>query len=423
MGFNSVLRHRIDDLGLTQAELAQQMNAAIERLTGKLGTVSERTVHNLVSGRTRWPQAKIRAALSDVFGSSAEDLGFTPPRAKPRPARTEQPVRRRHFVTATTGTALLAAAPLLAPRTVGAADVQRLRNRLAAMWLMDDRNGGGADLESHAVRNADHALAFLRNGSATQRVRNCLYALAASFTAGAMWAAVDTGQLDRAQRHLEKAITLAGLSGYGQVQHQTWRYAAMLAHQRGRPADAIAAAEAAMSTAAHRRDPLYASLSHARLALAASTARDVHRARRAADRAADAFGQAEPTRPRPADMDFYTRGELHGLTAITLLRLGHPARSESHTHRCLAALRPDQNRNRAYYSFHLALAQLHQGEVEQACATAGAVNLSPEAAGGRIGRLLGTFTTTLNVRAPNTAVTRDWNDQLHSRISIPEETV
>ncbi|MEV0988729.1 hypothetical protein [Streptomyces sp. NPDC049949] len=32
-----------------------------------------------------------------------------------------------------------------------------------------------------------------------------------------------------AQRYLEQAVTLAGLSGDGQVQHQTWRYAAMLA--------------------------------------------------------------------------------------------------------------------------------------------------------------------------------------------------
>ncbi|WP_431774849.1 helix-turn-helix transcriptional regulator [Streptomyces cucumeris] len=423
MGVNAVLRDRIEDRGLTQAELAHRMNTAIERLTGRLGTVSERTVHNLVSGRTRWPQARIRAALRDVFGSPAEELGFTPPGVTRRPPQTEKPVRRRHFVTTTTGSALFAMAPLVAPSTVGVADVQRLRNRLASMWLMDDRKGGGPDLESHAVQHADYALDLLQNGSATQRVRGRLYALAASFTAGAMWTAVDSGQLARAERHLEKAITLAGLSGDGQVQHQTWRYAAMLADQRGRPADSIAAAEAAMSTAAHRRDPLYASLSHARLALAASTERDTHRARRAVDRAAEAFSHADPDRPRPASMDFYTRGELDGLTAITLLRLGHPARSECHTHRCLAALRPDQHRNRAYYNLHLALAQLRQGEVEQACATAGMVNMTPGAAGGRTGRLLETFTAALNSLAPDAAVTRDWNDRPPNAAPVPQEDV
>lgn len=78
-----------------------------------------------------------------------------------------------------------------------------------------------------------------------------------------------------------EAPRLAGLSGDGQVQHQTRRCAAMLADQRGRHADSVAAAEAALNTRAHHTDPLYASLSHARLALSAAAAGDRIRAQRA----------------------------------------------------------------------------------------------------------------------------------------------
>lgn len=49
-------------------------------------------------------------------------------------------------------------------------------------------------------------------------------------------------------------------------------------------------------------------------------------------------------------MDFYTLGELHGLTGITHYRLGQGEQAEYHSHLCLAALRPEQHRNRAYYT-------------------------------------------------------------------------
>ncbi|MEK8146318.1 hypothetical protein NKH18_48875 [Streptomyces sp. M10(2022)] len=224
-----------------------------------------------------------------------------------------------------------------------------------------------------------------------------------------MWAAVDSRRFTDAQTHLNEAIHLAGLSGDGQVQHQIWRYAAMLADQRGRHADSVAAAEAAMNTRPHRTDPLYASLSHARLALSAASAGDRIRAQRAIGRAADAFGRADTAQQRPASMDFYTLGELHGLTGITHYRLGQGERSEYHAHRCLAALRPEQNRNRAYYTAQTALSQLQQGELEMACATAERVLPEPGAGVGRVSHLLGGFTANLNQRAPGAQITRTWN--------------
>ncbi|MEU5066672.1 hypothetical protein AB0G95_21870 [Streptomyces virginiae] len=318
---------------------------------------------------------------------------------------------RRTLFTATTAAALAAATPAVARPTIGTADVDRLRRHVDRLVAMDDQDGGGPAIERLAVQLTAHALDVQQSSSATQRVRGRLYGLAAEFAAHALWAAVDAGQLDRAQQHLEKAVTLAGLSGDGQVQHQTWRYAAMLADQRGHRTDAIAAAEAAAATAAHRTDPAYASLSAMRLALALTMpgAHDRTRALRAIDRATTAYDRADPHRVRPPSMAFYDRGEVSGLTGIALLRMGQPEQAEFHMHRALSSLRPDQARNRSYYTAQIALAQADQGEADQAVATAHRITPPPgSATTGRVHRLIGQFTDTLTRTAPGARATREW---------------
>jgi hypothetical protein len=397
----------MDQAGFTQVELAEAVNAEL-RQAGHEGSVSERTVRYWLTGKTACPYWKQRAALEAVFGCTIEQLGFTPSDQRKRPALPqEDPLRRRTFLTASTGTALAAG---YTRRTIGTPDVHRLREHLAELWLLDDQEGGGPELEKRALRLCSYTEELQQNGNATSRIRSRLYALAATFTATAMWAAVDSRCLDRAQRHMEKAITLAGLSGDGQVQHQIWRVASALASQRGRWADAVAASEAAMATSVHRRDPLYASLSHVRLAVSLPGTGDFARTLRALDRAETAFDRADLGLWRPASMGFYNRSELEGLTGIAYLRIGQPGKAEFHLHRCLAALRPDQHRNRALYSAHVAFAQLEQLEAEQACTTAARV-IPPRGSteSGRIPHLLTTFTERLNRLAADAPVTREWN--------------
>ena len=365
------------------------------------------SVRGWKAGRVTWPKAATRKALEEVTCLPAAALGFIPRGITRGLATEEDPLRRRAFIASAGATAVSAAAPT----TVGASDVQRLRDRLTDLWLMDDQEGGASDLESRALALRDAAVDLQQKGHATQRVRSRLYALTAAAAATTTWAALDARAPERAQRHVDTTITLAGLSGDAQVQHQAWRYASMLAEQRERPVDAVAAAEAAMGTPAHRRDPLYASIGHAMLAVALANTHnssDVTRARRALQRATDAYDRADHHQPRPASMAFYTRGELEGLTAITLSRLGMSEHAEYHLHRCLAALRPDQRRNRGLYTASLALAQLDQGDPEQACATAASV-ASP--ATGRVHHLVAdSFTRKLAVTAPGAKVTREWTE-------------
>lgn len=408
---NKVLIAWMSEHQMSSNALAEKVNEAIGELTGKIGALEGSQVRNWKAGRVRWPKSATRAALEKITGLTAVNLGFVPRgKAALTTQPLEDPVQRRAFLAATTGTALSAVPSTRF--TVGSSDVQRLRDRLDGLSMLDDRTGGGPELEKRATALGAYAMELQQNGAATTRIRSRLYALAATFTAMAMWAATDSRQLDAAQRHMERAVTFAGLSGDGQVWHQIWRDAGVLAAQRGRWTDAVAASEAAMATSAHRNDPLYASLSHARLALALPGAGEYGRARRAIGDAQEAFSRADPDAARPVSMAFYNQGELNGLLGLAQLRLGETETAEAHFHRCLSFLRPDQHRNRAYYSVHVAFAQLGQGDISQACSTAATVIPPPGyASTGRIPHLLNTFSRQLNTQAPDARATRDWNDR------------
>jgi len=88
----------------------------------------------------------------------------------------------------------------------------------------------------------------------------------------------------------------------------------------------------------------------------------------------------------------YDQAELSGLAGLTHYRLGQVAKAEAHLHQALTRLRPDLRRNRVYYTGYLALAQLGQGEVEQACHTATAISVQ---AAGRARVVLSEFTRKL----------------------------
>ncbi|MFD8262840.1 Tat pathway signal protein [Streptomyces griseoluteus] len=413
---NHALAAWMDKEQVDAGELADRVNTALALLTGAEGKVSERLVYRWLSGENQWPQAKYQQALVMVTDRSITGLGFVPRSGGTGgPASQEGRVKRRAFFTTSTGTVLATTAPAAARPTVGTSDVLRLRSELARLYLMDDEQGGTTDLENAALGLVEETRSLQQNGSATQKTRSRLYALAAAFTATAMWAAVDSRRLDDAQGHLNSAIHLAGLSGDGQVQHQIWRYAAMLADQRGRYADSIAAAEATMTTRAHHTDPL----------LCLPQPRPPRAVRRLRRRPPPRGARHDPRsrRLRPHRARPPSPGE-HGLLHPRrtpradrhhpLPPRGHGENAECHTHQALAALRPEQHRNRAYYTAQTALAQLQQGEAEQACTTAATVIPAPGAATGRVSHLLCTFTASLTMRTPDAAITRTWTERVRT---------
>jgi tetratricopeptide (TPR) repeat protein len=402
-------------------ELADAVNDAIREFTGHPGTTSERTVFRWLSGENRWPQERQRRALEMVTGLSATALGFVPRgrRETVPPALPEDPdVRRRQFCGAATGPA--AAAVIPAPRLsrVGTSDVIRLRDDVERLVALDADRGGHGRLAQAALAGADEALG-LQKKSTTQRVRQRLYALASDFTATAAWALIDAGQLDGAGQHLDRALTLAGLAQDAEMTMQVWNLRAMLARQRKRYPEAVAAAQAAQATPIVRRSPLHASLAQARMAVVLAHSGDRRAALRCLGRAEEALVKTDPAEPRSTWIAFYSWAELHSLTAIVRDVVGDPAQAEAAAHRALAALPDSYRRNRAHTTARLALAQLHQDDIEQACATSGAVFAIMAGAPlpGRMRQLLGDFQRDLIARAPSAHIAHEWTDLYRSEWS------
>ncbi|WKK27836.1 hypothetical protein QZH56_36915 (plasmid) [Streptomyces olivoreticuli] len=352
-------------------------------------------------------------ALTRVSGRPVTDLGFVNPSVR---SAEEDAVLRRTFVTSSTTAAAAAVVPMLAARpSVGATDVHRLQEHAARLTALDDQHGGHEAVESRALDAARKALA-LQDKTASERTRARLYSLAAGCVASAAWSCIDARAPERAQQHLERAMTLAGLARDSRTQFRVWGFMSMLADQRGEYINELAAAQASLATGAARRDPLLASLAHARIALGHARLGEHQAAERSTGYAEAALAKA-PDIPRPTWIAFYGRGELDGLTAVTLANVGHHEKAEALFYKCVAALRPDQHRNRALYLGHIATEQLAQGEARAAVDTALDVIALPTASVGRTRYLMNRFTTALESAAPGSNAARLWADRPRTAIA------
>lgn len=414
----------MSEQGMSVRELADAVNDAIGQLTGRPGATSERTVYRWLSGQNRWPQARQRKALENVTKLSAVRLGFVP-RGKQHdhdPVRPEEgsDVERRRFLgaAASTAAATISLTPNASarPSRVGTADVIRLRAGIERLVALDDERGGHG-LEHVALAGAAEALG-LQERAATQRVRQRLFALATDYTAQAAWSRIDAGQLDGVEARLERALTLAGLAQDSERSMQVWNLRAMLARQRRHHHEAVAAAEAGLATAVARRSPVHASLAHARTAVCLAHSGQARPALRHLARAEDKLTKADLQQPRASWLVFYGPAELHSLTAIVHDVVGRPAEAEAASHHALAELGPAYRRNRAHTLARLALAQLHQGDIEQACTTSAVVFdvMAGTALPGRLRQLLGDFQRDLLARAPR-AMAHAWTDRYRTQWS------
>ncbi|MFJ5643030.1 helix-turn-helix domain-containing protein [Streptomyces sp. NPDC093223] len=416
MAANAILKSRMDELGFTQEELADRMNTALADITGRPGDVSARTIRNLLNGTSRRPIGRTCAALERVFGCPVEDLGFSAPRTMQH-LQEEDPLRRRTFITSATGTAA-AVMPLGAQRrTVGMADVARAAAGMNALVEADDRQGGHSELEKAAATGRNGVLE-LQQRNASERVRRALYALAAEYTTIAAWSCIDARNLDQAQKYLNESATYAGLSQDGPTEMRVWVNLSMLAYQRHNWPEALAAAQAAQASYAARRDPFFDSLGRVRAALAYAALGDGRAGLRSLGSVQSTFTKVDE-RERPRWTAFYGQAELDHLAAVVQFNSGRPTHSEAMAHRALAKIPTSFRRNKALATAQLALAQLHQGEAEQATLTASNVFaiMDGDPLPGRMRTLIGDFHRGLFVRASSTAYARDWADRMRTEWS------
>jgi hypothetical protein len=111
--------------------------------------------------------------------------------------------------------------------------------------------------------------------------------------------------------------------------------------------------------------------------------------------------------------DHAAQAELAAITATIRDRIGDAEEAEAASHQALSNIPEQFRRNRALAVCRLALAQLHQRDVEQACSTAESVFvlMSDNPIPGRTRSLLGDFYRDLITMAPDAAVAREWGDR------------
>ncbi|MGI5352909.1 XRE family transcriptional regulator [Streptomyces sp. CA-250714] len=366
---NCKLAARIAELGFSQAELARQINAEIELLTGKPGNVTDADIRRWLRGETKWPQDRIRLCVEKVLDADAEDLGFVPRKKRIAPPEGD-PVHRRALLTATSGTALTIAAPYASAHgRLGVQDVRRFHQDYVAILRQDQAVGGSRKVENLAVELAFRIQSTLAVSSSSTRVRDMLHRLAAEVISSAAFAAIDASSPQRARAHLDKALTFAGLSRDSETMYHVWNHLTLTSSQRENHAEAVAGSEVMKRSPVARRDPLYASLGHIRNANGLARLRRRSEALRALSDAERAFSRSADEQ-RPEWVKFFDASEMDALSSFIWSALGDHGRAEYCLHRTLAAIPDGMTRNRALYTAHLSLAQARQGDLELACATA-----------------------------------------------------
>ncbi|MBD0739812.1 hypothetical protein BGM09_10285 [Streptomyces sp. CBMA29] len=400
------------DKALDQGELADALNTWLEA-HGHEGTVSARMVRNWLSGRTRRPSSRTRAALQAVFGCSIEELGFEPP-ARTRPSRpTEQPVNRRSFVNATTAAAASQLVPR-APYAIGFAEVSTIRSQLDSLNSLDQQQGGHDALERAALAGAAEALS-LQKKPASHRIKLRLFSLAADLTATAAWTALDAQQFTRARTHLDQALTLAGLGQDSVTELRVWKTLAMLTFITHQPSDSLAAAQAAQRTSVARRDPMFAALGHSQAAVAHASLGNRQATLRSLGYAQESLSKTTED-SRPTWVSFFGEGELYSVMASTQQDLSRHADAEAASYQALTSLPEQFRRNRAAVTARLAISLIHQREIELGCSKAEEVFslMDGNPLPGRLRSLIGDFYRDLLTLAPDTKAARAWGDRFRA---------
>ncbi|MYR56855.1 Tat pathway signal protein, partial [Streptomyces sp. SID625] len=234
----------------------------------------------------------------------------------------------------------------------------------------DQRRGGASGRSALAGHLRDEAMPRLGGTFSTERLRRDTYSAVAEMTYLAGWMAFDASEHRTAQRYLTLAARIAAEAADGPLSGHILRALAHQAVDLGHPRRALALAEASMAPgrygqATHREKALLA-IVHAR-ALAAdgdhtSTITAISRAERDLVRA--------DNEDAPHRVHFFQEASLAHETACALRDLGRPRDAEAHFQHSVATRRRQlYTRTHSVTLGYLGAVQVHQGRLDEACAT------------------------------------------------------
>jgi hypothetical protein len=274
-------------------------------------------------------------------------------------------------------TAEPAEAEVLTGRRIGEGAVAMIEREVRALRRADDVDGGGS-----LVAGANTSLAMtadlLSNRTYSLAHGQRLYAAAADLARMRAWAAFDVH--DRCDDQTFKAALQAAHAAEDRaLGAHILTFWAAAAYNCDRPAEAEAMASAALSAVRGTTAPRVQALVYARRARARSHLHqdncwtDLDQAERQLQQAQDSDAE------EPEWAYWFDPAELAGLRASSQLTMGLPAQAECTFAQVARAYAGNTVRTHAVYLARQADAQLRQGHIEQACATANtALDLTDE---------------------------------------------
>lgn len=402
---NQVLRDLMARRELTLERLAEDLCEMALLLGREPVTVWPRHVGRWLSGEVTWPWDKHRELLEAVFGQPAEELGFVPPPGYERstvPLQTSSdgtPVLRRHFIIGLGAAIALPSLPTAG--RLGHTDVDAVQTAITQLHALDDQHGG-AELAEVAGAYVSHVEQAARTCTYGGTVQARLHRAVGELAASAGWFAYDGGRHEDARRWWDLGIRYATLASDAMLQARIWSYMARQACDLGHGSEAVALARVALDRTGTRRDPRLSALLHARVALGHSltgershTARSLHRADLALDRA------PEQTVPW---LSFCGPGELAGQVALCDYNLGRYEDAAQRDVDALGLLPKGFGRNSFATQVSLARNCLAAGRAEEALeAGHRAVDLLPSVKSPRWARHLADFAHTVRRQGPTPA--------------------
>jgi hypothetical protein len=389
---NEALRALVDEFGLTQDSLAEEVNKRSQALFGKYGNASGRLVRCWLSGEVRWPTPYHLLPLEYIFGVPALELGFVPRgecsltklatiRRQLDEAADRQQVagqgdgsigpepsvlRREFFIAA--GTLLdIGVKPLPAAGRITMTDVATVGDTQRKLQAHGDRHGC-AGLADVAERYIGHVQELMSRRTCGPRADAAMHEALGELAATGGWGCFDAGDFPRARRFYETALTSADLADSRVLKARALALLSRLGVEVGRGGEAVTMARRALAVTHHGRDPRLSSFLHSRMALAHAAQGESGQASRALALAETALDRASGD--APPWLAFFGPAEILAMASRSRHALGRLREAERLRQQSLALWPASFRRNRLGVTVGLAQVQLDAGYLDEAAATA-----------------------------------------------------
>ncbi|MCZ4101087.1 hypothetical protein [Streptomyces sp. H39-C1] len=370
---------REDEFQMSRAEFAKAVIATGTGMGENVGCTS-RLVAAWEDGDVSCPRAVYRRILTTMAGRSSAELGFR----HPNPARTagadgpherESAVERRAFLLDNAGAAL--ALPLCSstapPGRIGAGEVRAVTHAVATIFN-HDRDHGSSPLRQAASQALHTAYQWLQGATYTERTGRKLRSATGALSIAAGWLSYDSGRAGDAHSLYGEALAAARIADDPALEAHAFGCLSLLAKAKGRPREAISAAQGAQSVARALGSPRMLALFHLREAGGWALMGDLGATDAAIVRTHRLYAQG-PSEADPNWLEFFTPGELAGLESLARADLGQHERAATGAEQAVLLHGTAYARNRALYTADVAIqhAVRDRPEPEAAAEAAGRV--------------------------------------------------